>query len=85
MRRGRSENWRLAYNTARPPGGLAGRTPSEYAEQFNRKYQTQLTFHEEILTPVNVSFGGHHAYNSGVAMFRGCTPTPRGSLIEDLR
>jgi putative transposase len=28
------ERWRLGYNTARPHGGLAGRTPSQVAESF---------------------------------------------------
>lgn len=30
------ESWRVSYNTARPHRGLAGLTPSEYAEQFNQ-------------------------------------------------
>ena len=28
------ERWRIGYNTARPHGGLAGRTPSQVAESF---------------------------------------------------
>lgn len=28
------ERWRIGYNTARPHGGLAGRTPSQVAETF---------------------------------------------------
>lgn len=28
------ERWRVGYNTARPHGGLAGRTPSQVAESF---------------------------------------------------
>jgi putative transposase len=28
------ERWRIGYNTARPHGGLAGRTPTQVAEWF---------------------------------------------------